>query len=132
MPDGRARGVPGVGRDRWHYVGAAGEPPFQNNWVNYAAWADAAYRRDEDGIVWLKGLIRNGTVPATAFTLPPGYRTSAKPGGPTDSADNLIFVVLSNSVQGRLDVYADGRVYVSSPSSGLWVSLSGIAFFAED
>lgn len=47
---------------------------FTNGWVNYGGgWAVAAYRKIGSQ-VYLKGLVKNGTVNAAIFQLPAGYR----------------------------------------------------------
>jgi len=62
----------------WHYVGEAGEPAFENGWVNYEAGAPAlAFRIREAGVVDIAGEISSGTTVAV-FTLPEGYRPSAR------------------------------------------------------
>lgn len=56
-------------------VGGAGEPAFQNGWVNAGATFNGAqFRKLADGRVELRGAIKSGTNNATAFTLPAGYR----------------------------------------------------------
>lgn len=59
----------------WREVGATGQPAFQNSWVNFGTpYETAAFYKDSNGIVHLKGLIKSGTVNTIAFTLPVGYR----------------------------------------------------------
>jgi hypothetical protein len=60
----------------WHEVGAAGEPAFQNGWMNYigaAQWETLAFRVNSEGWVFFKGLLQQGTA-SPIFTLPPAYR----------------------------------------------------------
>ena len=48
---------------------------MQNSWVVYdTARYTPGYFKDEHGIVHLRGLIKSGTVGASCFTLPAGYR----------------------------------------------------------
>lgn len=62
--------------EAWHEIGAAGEPAFQNAWVNYGgAYPTAAYRL-VDGRLQMRGLIKNGSFMVAAFTLPLAYRPS--------------------------------------------------------
>lgn len=62
----------------WHLVGGGGEPAFQNSWVNYGgAYATAAFMKDALGFVHLRGTMKSGTMSATAFQLPAGYRPTA-------------------------------------------------------
>ena len=56
----------------WHPVGGAGEPAFQNSWVDGAE--TVAFRLRESGIVDIKGSVTGGTPGSTIFTLPEGYR----------------------------------------------------------
>ena len=114
----------------WHYVGEAGEPAFQNSWVNYNGWGDCAFRKMADGMVLLKGLIKSGNTGATIFTLPVGYRPSPSPTGPLSAEDNHIFAVIANAGMGRVDVYADGKVNANGLNN-TWVSLNSIRFLAE-
>lgn len=103
---------------------------FQNSWVNYGApYQSAAYRRTTDGRVFLRGLVKGGTVPATIFTLPVGHRPPA----------SCIFMGLSNhatnplSSATRIDITSTGTVGAGDPittgsdPSG-YLSLEGISF----
>jgi hypothetical protein len=71
----------GLSNDVWHVVGAAGEPAFQNGWVNSdvgATPAPAAFTKDATGVVHVRGQVEGGTVSTgttgTVFVLPVGYR----------------------------------------------------------
>lgn len=92
----------------WHLIGAAGEPAFQNSWVNIggAAGATAGFRKNIGGTIELKGQMSSpagaGTGNATVcFTLPEGYRpftTRKMIGSGTSGISNLLIaavVVLS-------------------------------------
>jgi hypothetical protein len=71
-------GLVRLGRD-WASLGAIDTdwqtPTFQNDWAEYA---DANYGtvryRKVGGLVFIRGLIADGTLGAVAFTLPVGYR----------------------------------------------------------
>lgn len=67
--------LPGIKGEEWREVGAAGQPAFANNWVNFnsATHATAAFHKDALGNVHIKGLVKDGTITAAAFTLPEGY-----------------------------------------------------------
>lgn len=108
----------------WHYVGDAGEPAFENSWVNYddtgATQTRVAFYRDPLGVVRLKGLCKNGTDGATIFTLPAGYRPPA-----TD----LRFPVITDSAIAFSVVSGDGAV--SATGSVVLLDLSSISFRAE-
>ena len=60
----------------WHYVGATGEPAFQNSWANSPGMPALAFRIRETGIVDLQGVLVDGADSTTVFTLPEGYRPS--------------------------------------------------------
>lgn len=84
---------------------------LQNGWVNYGGgWATAAYRKAA-GIVYVRGLIRDGSTPAgtTITTLPVGYRP----------ADTLMAFVNNGpgSLIGRNDYYADGTIRTAHTAS---------------
>jgi hypothetical protein len=107
----------------WHVVGAAGEPAFTNSWANYGGgYTGARFKKDKENTVFLEGLIASGTVNASSFTLPVGYR-------PTGGA--CIFAVETNpNTIGRADVTTSGTVTLTS-GSNLWFSLCNIIFKAE-
>lgn len=111
--------------ENWHEVGAAGEPAFANAWVNFDAgvtYTTAAFFKDPYGIVHLKGLIKNGTIGAAAFSLPVGYRPSA----------TVLMATISNSAIGRVDVYTTGGVIMGlgPVGSNAWYALDGLSFRA--
>lgn len=100
-------------------------PTLTNSWVNYGTGNHrvAGYRRNPDGTIELRGLIKLGTagIAAPAFTLPVGYRPS----------QIEIFTGFSNTGHARIDVYEDGKVCVMSYTTGgsnAFVSLAGIRF----
>lgn len=48
-------------------------------WTNFGAGlADAAYYRDDTGVVHLRGTVNVGALNSVGFTLPAGYRPSAE------------------------------------------------------
>lgn len=98
-------------------------PTFQNSWVNYGGGvhANAGYRRDADGVVHLRGLVKSGTIASAMFTLPAGYRPSMQ----------LIHPAVSNDTIGRVDVLTTGEVIAYAPSSNVYVSISAVHFLAE-
>jgi hypothetical protein len=108
--------------DTWHLVGSAGEPAFQNGWINNAAVVaeQAQFRKFPDGKVKLRGTIKNGTVPSVVFTLPPDCRPPV--------GSNPRFSVIANNVpaMGWVDG-ATGSVYVQSGSNA-FVDLASIEF----
>lgn len=94
---------------------------YQNSWTTYStSWGPAEYYKDHAGVVHMRGLIKSGTVGATAFTLPAGYRPGVQ----------LLFAIISNEAIARVDVKANGEVVVTNGSNN-WVSLASIVFRAE-
>lgn len=94
---------------------------FANAWVDYGAgYNPAAYRKDVRGWVHLRGLVKSGTVGATIFNIPAGYRPAFR----------QLFVTISNSAIGRCDVDTGGNVIAQSGSNA-WFSLDGLTFLAE-
>ena len=74
-----------------HYVGAAGEPGFQNSWGNLAGFNHkAAFYKDREGLVHLAGTVSGGTYGGNAiFTLGAAYAPcgqSATETSPTSSS----------------------------------------------
>jgi hypothetical protein len=107
--------------------------PFVGAWTNYGhVWAAPAYRKDQRGRVYLRGLAaKNPGAPAgddPIALLPPGYRPTAR----------LIFAVASGSqtagqLYGRVDVLPDGNIYWVSGAGGEgdFTSLSTISFWSD-
>lgn len=87
----------------WHEVGATGEPAFENSWVNFGSSATvAAFYKDPFGMVHIKGQVAGGTLDASIFTLPTGYRPS----------ENYRFATMQSSTGSvRLVVQTDGSVH---------------------
>ncbi len=89
--------------DDWHEVGASGEPAFQNSWVNFDSnSASAAFRKDGEGTVHIKGLVKGGTLSNAVFTLPVGYRPLKIAHTPVISSDT--------AAPARMQVNPDGTV----------------------
>lgn len=101
-------------------------PTLQNSWVDFAGGFDGAgYRKNFSGIVWLRGLIKNGTASTTPptnvlFTLPVGYRPP----------NSKLFLSFSNGTPIVIGVNAtNGNVVVDSgPVSSTYISLENISF----
>jgi len=104
--------------DTWHNVGSTGEPAFQGSWTNYDAYTYgyAAFRKDDDGWVHLRGLIKNGTPGSSSicFRLPTGYCPEKRWVAQVPSA--------ASPAIGRIDIEADGDVIVVVGSTS-WTSL---------
>lgn len=80
-------------------------PTLGNSWVNYGGiYNTAGYFKDACGVVHIRGLIKSGTLTATAFTLPAGYRPAARMILSTAAGTG------GSDVHGRLDIDASGNV----------------------
>lgn len=98
-------------------------PTLLNSWVTYDAnFNEAGYRKDANGFVHLKGMIKSGS--STMFTLPVGYRPKV------DGTRRYLLTGQCSAGIGRIDIMSNGNVdYVSGANA--WFSLDGISFFAE-
>ena len=100
-------------------------PTYANGWSAYdtTTYLGAFYKKDAQGYVHLRGMIKGGTVGVTAFTMPAGYR----PG------HTALFAVAQNNAFGRVDINTAGAAVVSNiNTSNAWVSLNGITYLAEN
>jgi tetrahydromethanopterin S-methyltransferase subunit B len=96
-------------------------PILLNSWVNNGGgYNDAGYYKDAFGVVHLRGLIKDGTVTASAFLLPSDCRPK------TQEA----FATMANDAFARVDVLADGNV-TPKVGSNAFFSLDGITFKAQ-
>lgn len=98
---------------------------FTNSWVNHGVNRVARYYKDALGIVRLEGLIKNGTVGSSAFTLPAGYIHGA--------GDDLFFPCVSDAggatlVAGVIKVTTTGLVVPTAPAGNTYVDLSSVTF----
>lgn len=110
--------------EAWHVVGAAGEPAFQNSWVNYGSgYGDAAFRKRPDGVVELAGMVKSGTANGVIFTLPAGYR----PVRPGFTGDMFIPGAASDTFS-QIRVRADGSVFPFGGTQSSWVTLHHVRF----
>jgi hypothetical protein len=89
-----------------------------NGWQPYGGdYGNGSYRK-LGKIVFLEGLLKNGTANTVMFYLPAGYRPSKK----------LPFDVVSDSGTIRVDIFPDGSVRHVSLTGNGYVSLNGISF----
>lgn len=78
-------------------VGASGASPFTNSWVNFGGTTPpVGYWKDANGLVFLEGLAKSGTLGVAAFVLPPGFRPDK----------DRLFPVWSNNTIGMVQVVA--------------------------
>lgn len=108
----------------WHEVSTSKvpvwtAPTLTNGWVNYdtATFNSAGYYK-RGGRVYLRGLIKGGTISSDAFALPVGYR-------PVKAE---LLATISNDATGRVVVRTSGSVSIDAPSQSTWVSLDNLSF----
>jgi hypothetical protein len=95
--------------ESWHTA------TLQNSWVNYGGgFANASYRKMPDGRIEIKGLVKNGTLNTSIFTLPAGYR-------PSES--RIFTAVQGNNGVVRLNVASGGDVYTAGATSNAFQSI---------
>lgn len=124
----------GVAPEPTHYVGAAGEPAFQNGWVaEGSGYTQPGFYKDPNGIVHLTGHV-NGTsaTASTAFTLPAGYRPKAA----ILFGSKYYLGAAASFTPGELAVQPTGPVNLTkadeSPAlTARWYVLDGATFRAE-
>lgn len=95
-------------------------PTLLNGWVRYSdSTAPPGYYKDQQGRVYLKGLLKGGATGANVslFLLPSGYR-------PTTQFNS---VALNNGTGVQFVIYNDGTVSIYANGNGL-VSLDNISF----
>lgn len=101
-------------------------PTLLNGWTDYNAsyYAPASYWKDSTGVVHLSGMIKGGAVAAgtVLFTLPEGYRPERQE----------LFATVSVNLPARVDVAANGSVFLQSGGNTGWLSLCGISFRAKE
>jgi hypothetical protein len=97
--------------------------PVSNGWGNYgtSSAASAQYKKDAHGRVWLRGNIKNGTIGATAFTLPAGFRPLYHMYFATNCYNG------SANVFGQLEINTDGTIVPKSGANQRF-SFDGISF----
>jgi len=89
-------------------------PVYENSWVDYhVAWKPVKYWKDCYGIVHIEGMMKNGTMLVSAFTLPDGYRPAGR----------IAFYSESANADGRVDVLTDGTVVPYGGTNG-WINFN--------
>ena len=102
------------GNDLWH------SPTFQNGWGNTGGgYAAAGYRKMPDGRIEIRGLVSGGTLDATIFTLPVGYR-------PTET--RMFTAVQGDGSPVRINVSSSGAISTYNASNNAYQSLE-ISFY---
>lgn len=103
-------------------------PTLLNGWSGYgSSYPTAAYRRNSEGVVYMRGLITN---PAPVYGQPIcQLAVGNRPGGPQ------AFICLSGNFSttgieiGRVDVATNGQV-IYYYGGGSYFSLTGVIFLA--
>jgi hypothetical protein len=118
--------------EAWHEVGAPGQPGYLNNWkqVNPQTY-NAAFFKDHEGIVHLRGIVKGGSA-GPIFQLPPGYRPAA---GKISAFLTLCSGGTCSGGVGVLGIFGTGISPVVDGNvvgtSGATVGLEGVTFRAE-
>lgn len=95
-------------------------PSLLNGWIVYdGTYNPPGYFKDTNGIVHLRGMVKNGNMNQPIFQLPSGYRPEFR----------MLFGNFTNAGAGRADVSTDGYVWPIIGSNG-WFSLDGLTFRA--
>lgn len=96
--------------------------PFSNGWADLASgWRPCGYYRDHVGVVHLMGVANGASKTSNILTtLPAGYRPAKQ---------QVYGTLFHGDVQGRVDVYPDGRVEAVAGLTG-YASLADITFRA--
>lgn len=102
-------------------IGEKDNPAFVNSWVNYntSTHTKASFYKDKFNRVFLSGSIKSGTVPATIFTLPEGYRPALQVS--FSSIDG------TGTPSARINVGAAGGVSITSGNNAI-VCLDGMSW----
>ncbi len=102
----------------WNTVGYKNNPDFENGWVNYSATFNSCqFYKDLFSNIYLRGMVRSGTVGQDIFTLPREFRPMKK----------YLFDVQSDDALGRVDITNNGKVTATNGNNA-WLSLDGIMF----
>lgn len=110
-----------------HLVGAAGEPAFQNAWINRVGSGSnnpAGFYKDSMGRVYVQGEISSGTNTSaiTIFTLPAGYRPSGVRQIPIVGWNETLVATVQADGQVKLSTYSGAAL----TNTGIY--LDGINF----
>lgn len=99
--------------------------PLLNSWVSYDTnYGPPRYRRVR-GVVYVQGLMKNGTLGVAVAQLPAGFRPNLGTG-----PGNLLFTTQGAAGVTRLDVQSDGQI-IGAAVTAAWTSLTGITFPAD-
>lgn len=109
-----------IGLSAMYYPGTTGSwttPALSNLWVSYATASFPAlqYTKSSDGVVTIRGMIKNGTAAANTLivNLPAALRPSSR----------RVFNVPSNAVNGRVDITSGGDL-ITQTVSNVWLAIN--------
>lgn len=124
-------------------VNAENDSGWQNaslasGWSNFGSGLSSARYRKRNGVLYLEGVVAGSTgqtgINNPIFTLPSGYRPPGPrviraTGGTTTGAASAgtAHTHSVNNIGLRLDIAADGKVYVQTGVSVTYVSLDGVS-----
>ncbi|MCP4707331.1 MAG: hypothetical protein GY869_01790 [Planctomycetes bacterium] len=96
-------------------------PSLLNGWINYGSgYNPTQYFKDSNGIVHLRGVVKNGSIGTTIFNLPAGNRPEFT---------ELQAAIATTSTIARIEILSNGDVkLVVGNAAG--ISLDGISFRA--
>lgn len=109
--------------EAWKNFGDAGQPAFQNGWVNNseANWGKARFRKDRN-VVTLHGAVSGGSAANSVIaTLPVGYRP----------ANRRRFFSYTNSGVGTIEIGADGTIATVGAGAVGTTFLDAIRFYVD-
>jgi hypothetical protein len=104
--------------EAFHVVGAAGEPAFQNAWVNFGGGLSTVGFYKDRSRVYLKGQAKSGANGTVIFTLPVGYRPS----------ERMDFPCGIPGATSTVAIMTDGSVVPTDTAGNARISLDGISF----
>ena len=111
--------------EAYRVVGSAGNPAFQNGCTNVGGVHEtAAFFKDAQGVVHLRGVVRCPGTSLVAFDLPPGYQ-------PAEDKDHVELSIVESAPDGDGPVAIDGADgSVLAPNASGTFFLEGIEFRA--
>lgn len=97
-----------------HFVGADGEPAFENGYKNTGdVFQHLSFYKDPLGIVHVQGTIESGSPESTVFALPTGYRPAGRQGSACLDG--------TGGEYGRIQWRETGEVFVVSYSTFIYI-----------
>jgi hypothetical protein len=105
------------------------QPFLVNGWKTHGAqYTQAEFVKLPNGVGLMHGLIDSGTLGASGspFGLPAGIRMGGTPG----NGNTALFLRVSNTAMGRLDMNGGGSVFATQ-SSNLWFTMDAMIWMPE-